>query len=98
MIRSDENPWIVVTTGVVTRSLYVSGRKSNPLWMMSNSPARSNGRDVQALCDLGVDRLVLRPARRRGRVQPCRGDRVCSGEQGDLMTGGYQPLGEQRRE
>jgi hypothetical protein len=32
----------VVTTGVVTRSLYVNGRKSNPLWMMSKSPARSN--------------------------------------------------------
>ena len=47
MIRSDENPWIVVTTGVVTRSLYVSGRKSNPLWMMSNSPARSN---TDAMC------------------------------------------------
>ena len=47
MIRSDENPWIVVTTGVDTRSLYVSGRKSNPLWMMSNSPARSN---TEAMC------------------------------------------------
>ena len=47
MIRSDENPWIVVTTGVDMRSLYVSGRKSNPLWMMSNSPARSN---TEAMC------------------------------------------------
>ena len=46
-IQSDENPWIVVTTGVVTRSLYVSGRKSNPLWMMSNSLARSN---TEAMC------------------------------------------------
>ena len=60
--------------------------------------ALEHGRDVQALCDLGVDRLVLRPARRRGRVQPGRGDRVCSGEQRDVMTGGHQPLGEQRRE
>ena len=47
MIRSEEKPWIVVTTGVVTRSLYVSGRKSKPLWMMSNSPARSN---TDAMC------------------------------------------------
>ena len=36
-----------MTTGVVTRSLYVSGRKSNPLWMMSKSPARSN---TEAMC------------------------------------------------
>src|ERR1700692_1555943 len=47
MIRSDENPWIVVTTDVVTRSLYVSGRKSNPLLMMVNS---SGGSNTDAMC------------------------------------------------
>jgi hypothetical protein len=41
-VDSDEKPWMVVTTGVSTRLLYVSGRKSKPLWMMSNSSARSN--------------------------------------------------------
>jgi hypothetical protein len=41
-MRSDENPWTVVTTGVSTNLLYVSGRKSNPLWMTSKSSARSN--------------------------------------------------------
>ena len=54
--------------------------------------------DVQALCDLGVDRRILRPARRRGGMQAGRGDRVCSGEQRDVMAGRHQPLGEQRRE
>ena len=33
---------MVVTTGVGTRALYVSGRKSKLLWMRSNSSARSN--------------------------------------------------------
>ena len=54
--------------------------------------------DVQALCDLGVDRRNIRPAKRRGCVQPGRGDRVCGGEQRDVMAGRHQPLGEQRGE
>ena len=33
---------MVVTTGVTTRPLYVSGRKSKLLWIRSNSSARSN--------------------------------------------------------
>jgi hypothetical protein len=32
---------MVVTTGVSTSALYVNGRKSKPLWMMSRSPACS---------------------------------------------------------
>ena len=48
--------------------------------------------------DLRVDRRVFRPAERRGCVQAGRGDRVCSGEQRDVMAGRYQPLGEQRGE
>ena len=54
--------------------------------------------DVQALGDLGVDRRVLRPATRRGGVQGGRGDRVCGGEQRDVMARSHQPLGEQRGE
>jgi hypothetical protein len=60
--------------------------------------ALEHGGDVQALRDLRIDRRVLRPAKRRGCVQAGRGDRVCSGEQRDVMTGGHQPLGEQRGE
>ena len=41
MIRSDEKPWIVVTTGVRTRRDQPSAMKSAWLWMMSNSAARS---------------------------------------------------------
>jgi hypothetical protein len=52
-------------------------------------------RDVQALCDLGVDCRVLRPAKRRGCVQTGRGHRICGGEQRDVMAGRHQPLGEQ---
>ena len=37
----------MVTTGVSTSPLYVKRRKSNPLWMMSNSSARSN---TAAMC------------------------------------------------
>ena len=33
---------MVVTTGVVTSSVKVSGRKSKPLWMMSKSLLHSN--------------------------------------------------------
>ena len=60
--------------------------------------ALEHGGDVQALCDLGVDRRILRPAARRGRVQAGRGDRVGSSEQRDVMAGGDQALGEQRGE
>ena len=51
--------------------------------------------DVQALCDLRVDRRVLGPAARCGCVQGCRGDRVCGREQSDVMACGHQSLGEQ---
>ena len=46
-MRSDEKPWMVVTTGVVTSALKASGRKSNWLLMMSNSLARSK---TEAMC------------------------------------------------
>lgn len=54
--------------------------------------------DVQALGDLGIDRFVLGPTTRRRRYQFGGGDRVCGGEQGDVMPGGDQTLGEQRGE
>jgi hypothetical protein len=40
-MRSEENPWMVMTTGVFVRREYVRGRKSKWLWMRSNSSARS---------------------------------------------------------
>jgi hypothetical protein len=100
MIRSEEKPWIVVITGVVTRSLYVSGKKSNPLGVndVELAGALEYRGDVQALCDLGVDRRILRPATRHRCVQAGRGDRVCSGEEGDMMAGCHKTLGEKRRE
>ena len=45
-MRGEEKPWIVVSTGVDTSALYVSGRKSKLLWMRSNSPARSNSAEM----------------------------------------------------
>jgi len=45
-ICSDENPWIVVTTGVSTRPLNVNGRKSKLFWITSNSLARSNAAEM----------------------------------------------------
>ena len=40
-MRSEEKPWIVVTTGVSTSREKASGTKSAWLWIRSNSPARS---------------------------------------------------------
>jgi hypothetical protein len=60
--------------------------------------ALEHGGDVQALCDLGVDRGIVRPANRCDCVQAGCGDRVCGGEQRDVVTGRYQALGEQRGE
>ena len=82
----DENPWIVVTTGVSTSALYVSGRKSKLLWMMSNSPARSN---TAAMCRHSRDlrrrssdpRTMPRGTTER---KPGGGQRVAGGEQGDV--------------
>ena len=70
MIRSDENPWMVVTTGVATRSLYVERQEVEPVVDdVELVGALEHRRDVQALGDLGVDRRVLGPATWRGGVQ-----------------------------
>ena len=50
-MRSLEKPWIVVTTGVGTSRLYVSGRKSNWLEMTSKSAARSK---TAAMCSASL--------------------------------------------
>ena len=70
-IRSDENPCTVVTSGVATRRLYVSGRKSKWLCRIVHGTARGvfeRSRDVQSFEHLRVDRFVLRipsPVRRQ---------------------------------
>src|ERR1700722_14482963 len=40
-MSGEENPWIVVITGVETNLEYVSGKKSKLLWITSKSDARS---------------------------------------------------------
>lgn len=57
-----------------------------------------HGGDVEAFGGLRVDGGVVGPAARSGAVEVGGGDRVGGGEQGDVVTGCDQSLGEQRRE
>ena len=60
--------------------------------------ALEHRRDVEAFGDLGLDGGVLRPATGGGAVEFGGGDRVGRGEQGDVVAGRDESLGEQRRE
>ena len=98
-MRGEENPWIVVTTGVVTRSR--EGEREEVEAVVDDVElvaALEDGGDVQALRHLGVDGGVLRPACRHDRLQARGGDRVAGREQGDVMSSGDEALGQQRGE
>ena len=55
---------MVVTTGVSTKPLNASGRKSKPLWMMSSSDACSN---APAMCSASATLGSIRSSS----FQPC---------------------------
>ena len=54
--------------------------------------AFEGGGDVQALIDLGVQRRVLRIARRGDRNQPGRGERIPGGEEGHVHAAPHEAL------
>ena len=87
---------MVVTTGVSTSALYVSGRKSKPLWMMSKSPACSKAEAMwSASATFGS--IVSSSFHPCGEVlrRTAVGDRVGGGEQRHVVSGRDQPVGEQ---
>ena len=57
--------------------------------------ALEHRRDVEAFGDLGVDGGVFGPAVGGGAVERGCGHRVGRGEQGDVVAGGHEALGEQ---
>jgi len=56
--------------------------------------ALEHGGDVEALGDLRIDVVVLRPAVRRRAVQGGGGDRVTGREERHVVTGGDEAVGE----
>ena len=81
MIRSDDKPWIVVMTGCRDEIDVCERQEIEPVVNDVELVGALEYRgDVQALCDLGVDCRILRPAPRRRCVQAGRSDRVRSGE------------------
>ena len=91
-MRGDENPWMVVTTGVSTRAAVGEREKvemvvdeielASPLEYLGN---------VQTLPDLGIQGVVFGIGPRTGPGERRLRDRVGRGEQGDGDTARKQP-------
>ncbi len=95
-MRGEENPWIVVITGVVDEAAVGEWEEVEAVVDdVEVVGTLEHGGDVEAFGDLRVDGGVIGPAAGSGGVEGGGGDRVGGGEQGDVVTGCDESLGEQ---